>query len=77
MSIVFDSEKKIFKLDTAGSSYVFGMNEDGILVHYYYGAPIEEVDVSYLAERFGMPGMSARPHYAPGGRFTLDTAPLE
>ncbi len=31
MSVIFDSEKKIFKLDTAGSSYIFGINQDGIL----------------------------------------------
>ena len=77
MSVIFDSEKKIFKLDTAGSSYVFGINEDGVLVHYYYGAAIDEVDVSYLADRFGLPGMSAKPHYAPGGQFSLDAAPQE
>lgn len=77
MSVIFDSEKKIFKLDTSGSSYVLGINEDGVLVHYYYGATIDEVDVSYLSDRFGLPGMSAKPHYAPGGQFSLDAAPLE
>ena len=77
MSVVFCAEKKIFKLDTVGSSYVFGVNQDGILVHYYYGAPIDTCDVEYLATRFGLPGMSAKPHYAPGGQFSLDAAPLE
>ena len=77
MSVIFDSEKKIFKLDTAGSSYIFGVNQDGILVHYYYGAPVEECDLAYLNEKFSTPGISPKPHYAPGGNFTLDTAPIE
>ncbi len=75
--ITYNSEKKRFKLDTSASSYVFGMNEDGILVHYYYGKPLFEDNVAYLAERFGQAGISAKPHYAPGGKFTLDSAPQE
>ena len=77
MPVIFDSEKKIFKLDTKGSSYVFAVNQDGILVHTYYGAPVEECDLSYLNERFSTPGICPKPHYAPGGTFTLDTAPIE
>lgn len=77
MPVFFDSEKKIFKLDTKGSSYVFAVNQDGILVHTYYGAPVEECDLSYLNEKFNTPGICPKPHYAPGGTFTLDTAPIE
>ena len=54
MSIFFDAEKKLFKLDSSNSSYIFGINEDGILLHHYYGAPIDEADVSYLSARFGL-----------------------
>ena len=77
MSVFFDSEKKIFKLDTANSSYIFGVNQDGILVHYYYGASVAENDLAYLNEKFSTPGICPKPHYAPGGTFTLDTAPIE
>lgn len=42
MSILFDSEKKIFKLDTSGSSYVFQIFEENYLVHLYYGAKIPD-----------------------------------
>ena len=66
MPVFFDSEKKIFKLDTKGSSYVFAVNQDGILVHTYYGAPVEECDLSYLNEKFNTPGICPKPHYAPG-----------
>ena len=77
MAIVFDSEKKIFKLDTKESSYIFGMNCDGQLIHYYYGATVEENDLEYLSERWGLGGNSARPHYAPSSYFNLGSQPLE
>lgn len=77
MAITFDSEKKIFKLDTNGSSYVFGLNCDGQLIHYYYGAPIEEYDLGYLSERWGIGGNYPRPHYAAGTTFSHDTQPFE
>ena len=38
MAILFDAEKKIFKLDTASSSYVFAVHDSGRLLHLYYGA---------------------------------------
>ncbi len=77
MSVFFDYEKRIFKLDTADSSYVFGLNRDNLLVHYYYGAKVDDFDLAYLSQHFGMGGMSAKPHYAPFSQFSLDSAPLE
>ena len=77
MPISFYPDKKVFKLDTAGSSYVFGMNCDGVLIHYYYGATVSDYDLEYLAERWGLNASNARPHYAPDSRFSLDTHPLE
>ena len=32
MAILFDAEKKIFKLDTASSSYVFAVHDSGRLL---------------------------------------------
>ena len=46
MPIIFDSEKKIFKLDTAPSSYVFEIYEQNYLVHLYYGAKIPDYNLS-------------------------------
>jgi alpha-galactosidase len=77
MSIKFNAEKKIFKLDTKESSYVFGITEQGVAVHYYYGATVGDDDLAYLAERWGLSGVQARPHYAPGSRFNMGTQPLE
>ncbi len=48
--ISFNSETKTFKLDTPGTSYVFGIEDDfGYLVHYYYGKKIKSDNVRYLA----------------------------
>ncbi len=49
--IRFNEEKKIFKLDTASSSYIFGVDSRGVLVHYYYGVPLMEDCVEHLAAR--------------------------
>ncbi len=48
--IGFDLEKRIFKLDTENTSYIFGVEDDfGYLIHYYYGPKLEGNGVSYLA----------------------------
>lgn len=77
MPITFNSEKRIFKLDTNESSYVFGINEYGIPVHFYYGATVGDDDLSYLAERWGLSGVQARPACAASSLFNMGTQPLE
>ena len=78
MPITFNSEKKIFKLDTCESSYVFGVNNHGLLVHYYYGAFVGDDDLAYLVERWGLSGIQAKPHYAVMGQpLNLGTQSLE
>ncbi|MCR4728112.1 MAG: alpha-galactosidase, partial [Lachnospiraceae bacterium] len=48
--IEFDLEKRIFKLDTENTSYIFGVEDDlGYLIHYYYGPKLGGNGVSYLA----------------------------
>ncbi len=46
MPISFDSESRIFKLDTAGSSYIFRVFDENYLVHLYYGASIPDTNVT-------------------------------
>lgn len=48
MPITFDSEKRIFKLDTATSSYIFEIYEENYIVHLYYGAKIPDCNVTQL-----------------------------
>ena len=45
MSIIFDSEQKIFKLDTAGSSYIFKIYQQDYLIHLYYGAKVPDYNL--------------------------------
>ena len=78
MPIIFDSEKRIFKLDTNESSYIMGVSDHGLLVHYYYGATVGDIDLSYLANRWGLSGIQAKPHYSVAGdMLNLETKPLE
>ena len=46
MPVSFDPERKIFKLDTANSSYIFEIFEQNYLVHLYYGAYIPDSNVT-------------------------------
>ncbi len=46
MPISFDSEHRVFKLDTATSSYVFEIYEQNYLLHLYYGAKIPDSNLS-------------------------------
>ena len=36
MAIIYNDENKIFHLQTPGTSYVFGVVKDEVLIHYYY-----------------------------------------
>lgn len=48
--IIFDSENKIFFLDTPNTSYIMGIQDSfGYLLHYYYGKKLGHSDVSWLA----------------------------
>lgn len=77
MSIIYNPEKQIFKLDTASSSYILQILEGGIAAHLYYGPRLMETDVSYLV-RFKDRGFSGNPEGFFGRRdFSLDTIPQE
>lgn len=77
MSITYLEETKTFKLDTETSTYMFGVFEGNYLVHYYYGAPIPDTDVSELRIK---PGFASFIPDSPSARvfnFSPDTTPLE
>ena len=46
MSVTFNEEKKIFRLDTEKSTYVMGVSPEGFLGHIYYG----DTDITELGE---------------------------
>lgn len=49
MAITYDEQNKIFKLDSAHTSYLIGIvDEEQFVGHIYYGAKIRMQDASYL-----------------------------
>ena len=49
MNITYIDENRTFKLDTDNTSYIISIVDDeGFLGHVYYGAYVEDVDLSYL-----------------------------
>ena len=48
MSIVFDENKRVFKLDTEKSSYAFHITDSRNLLHLYYGGYIPETDITHM-----------------------------
>lgn len=75
--IIFDSENKVFKLDTCESTYLIGIYDENYILNYYYGAPIPETCVGDLIERHVNASFSlANPVIGENG-FTPDCAPME
>ena len=77
MSIVYLEDKKIFKLDTAGSTYVIAVDDDNFLLHLYYGAPIPDVNLTDFANRCRYASFSATIPSRDGTDFSPDTWPME
>ncbi|MBR2410538.1 MAG: alpha-galactosidase [Clostridia bacterium] len=77
MSILFDSEKKIFKLDTLASSYVFGIYKENYLVHYYYGAKVPDYNFPAFYNRRMYASFSASNARMNNSEFSADVFPLE
>ena len=77
MPIVFDSEKRIFKLDTATSSYVIEIYEENYLAHLYYGAKIPDTNLSAFKFRTPFASFSPNNINVDDWKFSPDVCPLE
>ena len=77
MSVIFDSEKRVFKLDTPSSSYAMKISPTGYLLHLYYGAYVPDTDLDYLRMRQRNASFSACVASPEEGALSLDTAQLE
>lgn len=77
MSIIFDSEKKIFKLDTLNSSYIFEIYHENYLVHLYYGAKIPDYNLTDFPNRRMYASFSASNPHMDDWIFSADVYPLE
>ena len=77
MPIIFDAEKRIFKLDTATSSYVIEIYEQNYLAHLYYGAKIPDTNLSAFKFRSPFASFSPNNINIDNYRFSPDVCPLE
>ena len=77
MSIKYIPETKTFKLDSKTSTYMFGIFEGNYLVHYYYGAPIPDEDVTDLRYRADYASFCPDSPTAMVRNFSPDVSPLE
>ncbi len=77
MPIIFDSEKKIFKLDTAESSYIFRIYDENYLVHLYYGAKIPDYNLKSFEDRRMYASFSASNPHMLTRDFSADVYPFE
>ena len=76
MAIIFDEQKRIFKLDTKNASYIMGIEDAfGYLVHYYYGKKLNSADVRYMSRTYEPPYTPER--NARDKLSFLDSAPME
>lgn len=79
MPIKFDSEKKVFKLDTVNSSYIMEVFDGGHIVSLYYGAPIPDTDdLDYLRLReCACSSFSPKVYGVRDGSYAPDMSPVE
>ena len=77
MSIIFDEQNKIFKLDTKTSTYIFGVFTGNYLVHYYYGSPIPDTNVEKLRFRGHFASFCPDSPTAREKNFSADVTPME
>lgn len=77
MPIIYDKQKRTFKLDTATSSYIIGIYEQNYLLNLYYGAFIPETYVPGRECRQRNASFSLANPLIGENAFTPDTAPIE
>ena len=77
MPIKFLEDKKVFKLDTASSSYIISLFDGGYLLHYYYGAKIPDANLTDFYFREWFASFSAHSPSVNKGDFSADVAPIE
>ena len=77
MPIYFYPEKKLFKLDTAESSYIFKVYQENYLVHLYYGRKIPDTNLTKFDDRCVNASFSARnANWGEAGP-SIDSMPME
>lgn len=75
MPIIYDEQKKIFKLDAKDTSYIMQVAPGGYLAHVYYGRKVPELDLTYLL-RLDEPPFTPETNDRDRASY-LDSLPLE
>lgn len=75
--ITFDSDKKVFKLDTPNSSYVIGIYEENYLLNLYYGAKIPDANLWANAKRWKSASFSPSNPNFENENTSVDVLPME
>lgn len=77
MSIILDRSSKVFHLKTKNTEYQIKINEYGMVLHTYYGAPLGDADMSYLIKEIDR-GFSGNSYECRDRRgLSPDTLPFE
>lgn len=77
MAVRFDEKKNLFTLQTLDSTYQMKVDDHGVLLHTYCGAPADETDFSYLIGPEDR-GFSGQPGDEKKDRtYSMDYYPLE
>ncbi len=77
MAVRFDEKKNLFTLQTLDSTYQMKVDDHGVLLRTYYGAPADETDFSYLIGPEDR-GFSGQPGDEKKDRtYSMDYYPLE
>lgn len=77
MAVRFDEKKNLFTLQTLDSTYQMKVDDHGVLLYTYYGAPADETDFSYLIGPEDR-GFSGQPGDEKKDRtYSMDYYPLE
>ena len=77
MAVRFDEKKNLFTLQTLDSTYQMKVDDHGVLLHTYNGAPADETDFSYLIGPEDR-GFSGQPGDEKKDRtYSMDYYPLE
>ncbi len=77
MGIAYYEDQKLLKLDTATSSYVIRIFEEGYLLCYYYGAKIPDVNFGDYHVRKYFPSAAAKNPNVEDQNFSADVCPME
>ncbi|WP_035769809.1 alpha-galactosidase [Butyrivibrio sp. NC2002] len=77
MAIRFDEKRKIFFLNTKNTEYQIKINDIGMVLHTYYGASVDQADMSYMIKEIDR-GFSGNPYECKNQRgISADTLPQE